>query len=217
MLLRAVVSSVNDAPTSAARWRVVGGYLEFFFDSQPAVLDAIRLRELPGPPSEDDVRDACEVVTGSLGEPERRLVAHMMVGVATVDGRPEESTRDRVLSLADRIGVKPSTLGAIFAAVRDDEDTHERSDDRGEPAPPPCDEPAPDVERFEATDPWIVFDLAPTATPVEIRRRYLALVREHHPDRNARLGESFQRAADRRLRRINDAYRELQTTRAAAG
>ncbi|MGY6500159.1 MAG: J domain-containing protein [Acidimicrobiales bacterium] len=48
-----------------------------------------------------------------------------------------------------------------------------------------------------------------SATTGEIRRAYLALARDHHPDRHAGSPPAVQEAAERRMRAVNEAWTVL--------
>lgn len=58
--------------------------------------------------------------------------------------------------------------------------------------------------------------MAPDAGPDEVRRAYLALAREHHPDTAAGLTPDERAAADVRMREINAAWQVLRNPRARA-
>jgi DnaJ like chaperone protein len=69
--------------------------------------------------------------------------------------------------------------------------------------------------------PYAILGVAPDVSDAELKARYHALVREHHPDRLAASGvpPEFRAAADRRLAVINAAYEAVSREReqAAAG
>lgn len=101
--------------------------------------------------------------------------------------------------LAAACGVEAKEIARLLQAPSDEEPDVEPA-----PEPPPMD-PA-----LESDDPWVVLGVARSASAAEIRRRYLELVHEHHPDRHAHLGRDFEEAANRRLVHVNNAYRELR-------
>lgn len=57
--------------------------------------------------------------------------------------------------------------------------------------------------------PYEVLGVAPDASAAEIRRAYVRLARDHHPDHHAEGGEASRRVAERRMQEINDAWRVL--------
>jgi hypothetical protein len=55
-------------------------------------------------------------------------------------------------------------------------------------------------------DPYDVLGVGHRSGPAEIRRAYLALARQHHPDAHAGAGEADRVRAEARMREINDAW-----------
>jgi curved DNA-binding protein CbpA len=54
-----------------------------------------------------------------------------------------------------------------------------------------------------------VLDVAPDAAPTEIRKAYLALARQYHPDFHTDAGAAARAANEREMQRINDAWSVL--------
>ena len=69
----------------------------------------------------------------------------------------------------------------------------------------------------DPASPYAVLDVRPDISDAELKARYRALVREHHPDRLAASGvpAELRAAADRRLAAINAAYEAVLAERAA--
>jgi DnaJ like chaperone protein len=71
----------------------------------------------------------------------------------------------------------------------------------------------------DAADPYFILGVDHQASDEEIRRTYLLLVRENHPDRLIARGvpEEFVRLANDKLAAINGAYDKIQVERQPAG
>lgn len=63
----------------------------------------------------------------------------------------------------------------------------------------------------EHRDPFAVLGIAPTASRKEITEAYRALAQRYHPDRHLESSERRRRRAERRMRELNDAYREAKS------
>lgn len=194
ILLREVAAA--DDRTDPREWAALRSYLRYFWADEPDVFAAADPGPEPrGAPAAAELAWAAAVVRGRFGAADERLLLQMLLGVAEQSDGVIEVERERIRCVAVSCGI---------AAARVDELL-------GPPAPAPARDDAAD-------DPWQILGLPQTAGPAEIRARYLALVREHHPDRHAHLGPSFEAAANRTMARINQAYRKLnRRPRAAAG
>lgn len=59
-------------------------------------------------------------------------------------------------------------------------------------------------------DPFVVLGIPPTASRREITEAYRALAQQYHPDRHLDSSVRRRRHAERRMRELNDAYREAK-------
>jgi curved DNA-binding protein CbpA len=64
------------------------------------------------------------------------------------------------------------------------------------------------MPRAESTH-YEVIGVDPTASAAEIRKAYLKLAREHHPDFHSTASDSYRRANEREMQRINEAWAVL--------
>lgn len=60
-------------------------------------------------------------------------------------------------------------------------------------------------------DPFEVLGIPPTASRREITEAYRALAQQYHPDRHLESSVRRRRQAERRMRELNDAYREARS------
>ncbi len=58
-----------------------------------------------------------------------------------------------------------------------------------------------------------VLGISPQATDDEVRQAYKSLVRKHHPDRVAKLGEDVRQAAEKKMQAINEAKERIYKER----
>ncbi|HNY65304.1 MAG TPA: DnaJ domain-containing protein [Deltaproteobacteria bacterium] len=58
-------------------------------------------------------------------------------------------------------------------------------------------------------DPYAVLGVDRDATDEEIRKAYRALANRYHPDKVEHLGEEFRELAEKRFRKISEAYHAL--------
>lgn len=87
-------------------------------------------------------------------------------------------------------------------APEDDDEPEEDDAEPERPAAPPREPPPP--------SPWEVLGVAPNTPLAEVRRAYLALVAQYHPDKVAQLGPKLQALAQEETRRIIEAWERVR-------
>ena len=63
--------------------------------------------------------------------------------------------------------------------------------------------------RINTRSPYEILGVTPKSTRDEIKKKYRALVHQYHPDKVAHLAVEFREVAEKRIRDINAAYKEL--------
>jgi len=90
-----------------------------------------------------------------------------------------------------------STCGEELGASPVSEEAPPASEPRTEEAPPP-------------SSPWEVLGVAPGTPLSEVKRAYVTLITQYHPDKVAQLGPKLQALATEETRRLNEAWSELR-------
>lgn len=206
-VLRTVAVSLG--PGTSAKWNALRGHVRFLLDAEPDVFAVVDPGEKPlGPPELAQILNACDVLRERMDPESRTLALHMMLELITTGDRIRPEAVARIHDIALECGIDPEEAERILGA---------HTDSDPEPEPDPASDPASDPgvefdEISDSHDPRVVLGVPPGATASEIRRRYIALVHQHHPDRHAHLGRAFEDAANRRLKIINEAYRQANAT-----
>jgi hypothetical protein len=78
---------------------------------------------------------------------------------------------------------------------------------RGRPSAPRPEDLTAD---FSQMDPYSLLEVAPNASPAEIKSAYRRAVARYHPDKVTHLGPEFQELAHKKLLAIQKAYETLQ-------
>lgn len=158
--------------------------------------DALKAeRAMPG-----DWRGAAARLGRALAPAERRVALGVLMAVAMADGRLAPAERDLLGAIGELWGVPRVTFDAWqqvdFGQVGG---FGERGTHGGA-------QPATDRRRWALG----VLGLSADASEAEVERAYKRLVREHHPDRFAHLGDELMRAAHERFVEIQEAYNVLK-------
>ncbi|MFY0568298.1 J domain-containing protein [Archangium lansingense] len=99
---------------------------------------------------------------------------------------------------AEELGVSP---------IREEEPP--ASETREDEAPENGEEPVA-ARTAPPSSPWEVLGVAPGTPLAEVKRAYLALITQYHPDKVAQLGSKLQALAAEETRRLNQAWSELR-------
>lgn len=98
-----------------------------------------------------------------------------------------------------------------------DEPEEDEDEDEADADEPEADEAEPEAPREPAVprqapppSPWEVLGVSPQTPLPEVRRAYLALVAQYHPDKVAQLGPKLQALAQEETRRIIEAWEQLR-------
>jgi DnaJ-domain-containing protein 1 len=111
-----------------------------------------------------------------------------------------------------------------FAADADEEEPESDEDEAADEPAPDADEdeepePEPEAEtrrqpaaprEAPPPSPWEVLGVSPQTPLPEVRRAYLALVAQYHPDKVAQLGPKLQALAQEETRRIIEAWERVR-------
>jgi hypothetical protein len=100
---------------------------------------------------------------------------------------------------AEELGATPIQEEEEAPAPEPDEEEEQE----GEEEPPAAREAPP-------SSPWEVLGVAPGTPLAEVKRAYLALITQYHPDKVAQLGPKLQGLAAEETRRLNEAWSELR-------
>lgn len=175
-----------DGVTGAEEWQSVRRALYLLHRHDEAVWQVVDPgRDPHEAPSEDELRAAAQAVRKVLRPWDAPLLLGLFAQVAHTEDGLLESERRQVHQLSEWLGIAPAEVKALFG-----------------------EKPR---ERVAAE----ILGVPETASWSEIRRAYLKLAMEHHPDRVAHLGPAMAEAANERMKAINAAYRQLRATRSA--
>jgi DnaJ-domain-containing protein 1 len=103
-----------------------------------------------------------------------------------------------------------STCGEELGASAVSEDAPPASEPRTDEAPEGEDAPPAARDVPPPSSPWEVLGVAPGTPLSEVKRVYLALITQYHPDKVAQLGPKLQALATEETRRLNEAWSELR-------
>lgn len=131
------------------------------------------------------LRQVCDQMRGHLSHAERLQVLHFLIGVARADGRIDADELRILQRIAMYLGVSDKDLDSMGAMFQ---------------------RPAP-------SSAYTILEVKPEASDDEVRAAYRRMVKKHHPDKVAHLGEDMQRTATERFKKVQQAYERVQKER----
>lgn len=173
-----------DGVTSEEEWQSVRRALYLLHHDEASLWERIDPgRQVPEAPSEAELQAALLGLRARLRPVDTPLLLSLMAQVARTDARQCAREVEVIYQCAEVLGMAAPEVEAWFGA------------------------------RPVRQDAWEILGLQQGAPWAEVRRAYLRLAMEHHPDRVAHLGPAMAQAAHARMSEINQAYQELRATR----
>lgn len=120
---------------------------------------------------------------------------------------PEPRAGQRELLLCSTCGEE---LGAAPVSNEPPPAPDPEPEPQEEQAPPVEDEPPAARQAPPPSTPWEVLGVTPGTPLAEVKRAYLTLITQYHPDKVAQLGPKLQALATEETRRLNQAWNELR-------
>jgi DnaJ like chaperone protein len=65
----------------------------------------------------------------------------------------------------------------------------------------------------ETNSSYKILEIEPSATDDELKRAYRKMALKYHPDKVSHLGEDFQKTADDKFKKVNEAYEKIKKER----
>lgn len=132
-------------------------------------------QEQPGA-YQQTIFDCCRQLTGLLTDSQRLELLSLLVMLAKADGQVAPEEIQALRNIALHLQLSEAELNSML-----------------------------NLGATTLHDAYQVLEIDETATDDEVRRAYKRMAVKHHPDRVAALGEEIQKAAEEKMREINEA------------
>jgi DnaJ like chaperone protein len=130
------------------------------------------------------IGQVCEQIRYNVDGPSRVQLLHLLFGLAASDGVPGEAEINVISQISYLIGVNPKDLESIKAMFIVNNDSA-----------------------------YKILEVERTATDDEIKKAYRKMAIQFHPDKVHHLGEEYQKDAQEKFKKINDAYEKIKKER----
>ena len=139
------------------------------------------------------VDGTCRRIAAELNYSQRLELLHLLYGVAWADGVFDPGEERLLRDIADWMGVRAGDAASIAAMFR-----RQNAEARA---------------REDAEDDYRILGIERGATDDEVRKAYRRMAMKCHPDKVAHLGPEFQRDAEVKFKRVNEAYERIKKSR----
>ncbi len=130
------------------------------------------------------VNEVCRQIQQNMNYSARLQLLHFLFGVAQADGFVDPTELQMIEQMARQMGIGNSDFQSILAMfVRDTNSDYK------------------------------ILEIESTATDEELKKAYRRMAMKFHPDKVSHLGEDFQRAANEKFQKVNQAYENIKKER----
>ena len=133
------------------------------------------------------VNEVCRQIQLNMNYSARLQLLHFLYGIAQADGHVDTSEQQLIENIGRLMGINSSDLGSIQAMF-----VHNTDRD------------------------YKILEIDPNATEEEIKKAYRRMAMKYHPDKVSHLGEDFQKAANEKFQKVNEAYENIKKERKIA-
>ena len=122
------------------------------------------------------IHDCCRQLAALLPEAQRLQLLSFLAAIAKADGTLHQQEIHALREITAQLGLSEADLNAML-----------------------------NLGATTLDEAYQVLEVAPTATDDEVKAAYKRMVVKNHPDRVASLGEDIRKAAEEKMRKINEA------------
>ncbi len=133
------------------------------------------------------VNDVCRQIQQNMNYSARLQLLHFLYGIAQADGNVDANEQKLIVNIGLQMGINNSDLESIQAMF-----VHNTDRD------------------------YKILEIEPNATNEDIKKAYRRMAMKYHPDKVSHLGEEFQKAANEKFQKVNEAYENIKRERKIA-
>ena len=131
-------------------------------------------------------RQVCIQIRQHMDHASRLQLMHFLFGIAKADGLVGELEIDTIRKISVYLYISNRDFESIKAMFYSKNDT---------------------------ANSYKILEITKEATDDEVKKAYRKMVKKHHPDKVRHLGEEYQKGAEEKFRKIQQAYEKIQKER----
>ena len=137
---------------------------------------------------------------------ERLLILQFLFGLANADGTIDPMELAHIQTIANYLGIsqndylsiKAMYMGGYYQQTGGQSSSYESNRE---------------YRSHTLDDDYKILEISPDATDEEVKKAYRTLVKKHHPDRVAHLGDDMRKQAEEKFAKLTDAYDNIRKAR----
>jgi len=130
------------------------------------------------------VQEVCYQIRNSMDYPSKLQLMHYLWGIAQSDGVIDPIEQNLIDQIAVNLGIKTLDVESIRAMF------------------------------VHSTDEaYKILEISPDASETEIKKAFRKMAVKFHPDKVSHLGEDYKKAAEEKIKKVNEAYEKIKKER----
>ncbi len=133
------------------------------------------------------VNEVCRQIKQNMNYSARLQLLHFLFGIAQADGDVDANEKELIGRISMEMGITDKDYESIQAMF------------------------VPNTEGD-----YKILEIEPTASNEELKKAYRRMAMKYHPDKVGNLGDDFQKAANEKFQKVNQAYENIKKERKIA-
>jgi len=130
------------------------------------------------------LQDVCQQIQVNMNYSSRLQLLHLLYSISAADGRVNENEIRVIDTIASYMGVSSKDKDSVKYMF---------------------------VPKTDGS--YKILEIAPSATNEEVKLAYRRMAMKYHPDKVSHLGEDFQKFANEKFKKVNEAYEKIKKER----
>lgn len=133
------------------------------------------------------IDEVCRQIKQNMDYSSRLQLIHFLFGISNADGHIDLSELNLITRISNLLGISAADFNSIKSMFYEDVDSS-----------------------------YKILEIDRNASEEEIKKAYRKMALKYHPDKVSYLGEDFQKAANEKFQKVNEAYEKIKKERKIA-
>ena len=130
------------------------------------------------------LKDVCRQIKRNMDHSARLELIHFLFGLSQADGHVHPKEVEVINTISDYLGINQADLESLKAMFIQDTNAA-----------------------------YKILEIESTATDTEVKKAFRKMASKFHPDKVSHLGDDFQKFAEEKFKKVNEAYQQVKQER----